>query len=411
MHRVVVTGLGIVSPIGNDSKEVLTSLWRGRSGIVFMPEMQDLGFKCCLYGPVKQLDSSVIGKKGQQTMSEVSKYATVAALEALEDADLDPEDFQRKKTGVIVGTGLGGIGEATRLEQMMASHTSLSRAGASGPVKIMNSTAAVNLAAYLGVEGRAYSLSTACCTGPDNIGHAYEMLKYGLMEVCITGAAEENGWKQVGASFDNSGEMPRTWNDRASQACRPYDRDRQGFVLSAGAGILILETLEHAQRRGARIYAEVIGYGASNDGADMFRPTGQGLKRSIHQALKSASQYGINSFDYINPHGTGTQIGDMVEVQVIKEIFTNGVLVSSTKGLSGHALGATGAQEAVYTLLMLSHDFVAATANLDNISSECTGIGHVQRVREVSLETVMTFNSGLAGTNACLIFRKLLGEA
>ncbi len=407
MHRVVVTGLGIVSPIGNDSEEVLTSLWRGRSGIVFIPEMQDLGFKCCLYGPVGEMDTRWIHKKAQLTMSEVAKYATAAALQALEDAGLDPEDLKTERAGIVVGTGLGGISEATRVERLVATHTSLSRAGATGPVKIMNSTAAANLAAYLGMQGRAYSISTACCTGPDNIGHAYELLKYGLMDLCISGSAEESGWKQVGASFDNSGEMPRAWNDRAAQACRPYDRDRQGFVLSCGAGILILETLESAQRRGARIYAEILGYGSSNDGVDMFRPTGEGLKRAIHQAFNSCSKQRIKDVDYINPHGTGTRIGDMVEVQVIKEIFGETPFVSSTKGLSGHSLGATGAQEAVYTLLMLSQDFVAATANLDNISPECAGIRHVQALQEVDLKTVMTLNSGLGGTNACLIFRKL----
>jgi 3-oxoacyl-[acyl-carrier-protein] synthase-1 len=407
MHRVVVTGLGIVSPIGNNIKEVFGSLRDGRSGIVFIPEMQELGFKCCLYGPVRDLDTSVIRKKAQQTMSDVAKYATVAALEAFRYAGLDPEDLQTERAGILVGTGLGGISEVTRVEQMMAAHTSLTRAGATGPVKIMNSTVAGNLAAYLGVPGRAYSLSSACCTGPDNIGHAYELLKYGQLDVCLAGAAEEDGWKQVGATFDNSMEMPRSWNDRAAQACRPYDREREGFVLSSGAGIVVLETLEHAKQRGARIYAEIIGYGSSNDGADMFRPTGEGLKRAILQTLKSASKQGVESVDYINTHGTGTHIGDRVEVQVVKDIFGEMPLISSTKGLSGHALGATGAQEVVYTLLMLSHNFVSATANLDNISPECTGVRHVQALQEVVLETVMSFNVGLGGTNACLIFKKL----
>lgn len=407
MHRVVVTGIGIVSSIGNNTKEVLRSLRHGSSGIVFIPEMQDLGFKCCLYGPVKQLDTSGIRKKARQNMSEVAKYAAMAALEAIEDADLEKERLQTESAGVIVGTGLGGISEATRSEQMMATHTNLSRAGANGLVKIMNSTAAANLAAYLGVQGRTYSLSASCCTGPDNIGHAFELLKHGLMDLCICGSAEEDGWKQIGASIDNFGDMPRGWNDKATQACRPYDRDRQGFVLSSGAGIVILETLEYAQRRRAKIYAEILGYGSSNDGADMFRPTGKGLKRAVQQALNAAWKRGIKHIDYINPHGTGTQVGDMVEVQVIKEIFGNSSLVSSTKGLSGHSLGATGAQEAVYTLLMLSRDFVVATANLDNISPECQGIRHVQELQRVALQTAMTFNSGLGGTNACLIFQKL----
>lgn len=406
MNRVVVTGLGVVSPIGKNAKEVLISLRDGRSGIVFVPEMQELGFKCCLYGAVKELDTSSIHKKARQTMSEAARYAAVATLEALEDASLALEDLQTDKAGIIVGTGLGGISDVTRIEQMLMIGARLSRAGAKGPVKIMNSTVAANLAAFFKVPGRVYSLSSACCTGLNNSGHAYDLLRHGMLDVCISGAAEETCWKQVGASFDNSGEMPRGWNDRPGQACRPYDRDRQGFVLSSGAGILILETLEHAQRRGARIYAEIVGFGCSNDGADMFRPTGEGLKRAIQQALKSASGQEIAKIDYVNTHGTGTQIGDRVEVQVINEMFGKGPFVSSTKGLTGHALGACGALEAVNTLLMLSHDFVAATANLENIAPDCAGIQHVQERKEVRLETAMKFNSGLGGTNSCLIFKR-----
>ena len=411
MNRVVVTGLGIVSAIGNNAKEVLLSLRQGLSGIIFIPEMKEAGFKCCLYGPVKDLDKRGIPKKAHQTMSNVAEYAAVSAIEALEDAGLIAEDIQTDRAGVFIGTGLGGIGKLTRLEQMITTGTRLSRAGANGPVQIMNSTAAANVAAHFKVPGRVYSLSSACCTGSDNIGHAYDLLRHGMLDICISGAAEENCWKQVGASFDNSGEMARGWNDQPEKGCRPYDRDRQGFILSSGAGILILETLEHAQRRGATIHAEIIGFGSSNDGVDMFRPTGGGLKRAIRQTLKSASEHKIKSIDYINTHGTGTQIGDEVEARVIRELFGKGPLVSSTKGLTGHALGGSSALEAVNTLLMLSHNFVAATANLENIASECEGIRHVQKLKEVGLETAMTFNSGLGGTNACLIFKKFKGKA
>lgn len=407
MNRVVVTGLGIVCAIGNNAEEALLSLQQGHSGIVFIPEMKKVGFKCCLYGPVRNFDNRNIRKKARRTMSNGAEYTMVATLEALEDAGLTEEDIQTERAGVFVGTGLGGIGEMTRIEQMIVRDIRLSRAGANGPVKIMNSTASANVAAYFKVPGRVYSLSSACCTGLDNIGHAYDLLRHGLIDLCISGASEENCWKQVGASFENSGEMPKGWNDRPKQACRPYDRDRQGFVLSSGAGIVILETLEHAQHRGAKIYAEITGFGCSNDGADMFQPTGEGLKRAIQQALKSASEKGIERIDYVNTHGTGTQIGDKIEARVIRELLGKGPLVSSTKSLTGHALGASSALEAVLTLLMLSHNFVAATANLDNISPECRGIQHVQALQEVALETAMTLNSGLGGTNACLIFTKL----
>jgi len=407
MNRVVVTGLGIVSSIGNTTKEVLSSLWHGQSGIVFIPEMQDLGFKCCIYGPVKQLDTSSIRKKALQTMSQAAQYAVVSALEALEDANLCPKGLQTGRVGIIVGTGLGGINEVALAERLLITHKSPSRVGATGPVRIMNSTASGNLAAYFGVQGRTYSLSSACSTGLNNIGHAYELLKFGLLDVCICGAAEEDSWKQLGVSFDNGGAMPRTWNDRPAQACRPYDRDRQGFVMSAGAGILILETMEHAQQRRAPIYAEIVGFGSTNDGADMFEPTGKGLKVAIQQSLSSASRQGIQKIDYINPHGTGTLVGDKVEVRVIKELFGRTPFVSSTKSLTGHGQSAAGAQEAVYTLLMLRHNFVAPTANLHNIAPECTGIRHVQVLNECLLENVMTFNAGLGGTNTCMIFRKL----
>jgi len=337
MNRVVVTGLGIVSSIGNTTKEVLSSLWHGQSGIVFIPEMQDLGFKCCIYGPVKQLDTSSIRKKALQTMSQAAQYAVVSALEALEDANLCPKGLQTGRVGIIVGTGLGGINEVALAERLLITHKSPSRVGATGPVRIMNSTASGNLAAYFGVQGRTYSLSSACSTGLNNIGHAYELLKFGLLDV----------------------------------------------------------------------YAEIVGFGSTNDGADMFEPTGKGLKVAIQQSLSSASRQGIQKIDYINPHGTGTLVGDKVEVRVIKELFGRTPFVSSTKSLTGHGQSAAGAQEAVYTLLMLRHNFVAPTANLHNIAPECTGIRHVQVLNECLLENVMTFNAGLGGTNTCMIFRKL----
>lgn len=407
MNRVVVTGLGIISPIGNNKEEVLSSLWHGRSGIVHIPEMLDLGFKCCLYGPVKEPDISSVHNKSRHTMSEVAQYAVLATLEAMDDARLAPEVLQTERAGVVVGTGLSGISEVARVEQMTMKGAKLSRAGATGPVKIMNSSAAGNLAAYFKVNGRVRSVSTACCTGVDNIGHAFNLLQFGAIDICIAGSAEEDSWRHVGAFFDNSGEMPRAANHRPSQACRPYDKDRKGFVLSSGAGILILETLEHAGRRGAKPYGEIVGYGSANDGADMFRPTGEGLREAISQSLDAASAHGVKDIDYINPHGTGTYIGDMVETEVIREVLGKRPFVSSTKGLTGHALGAAGAVEAVFTLLMMAKNFVAHTANLDNIAQECSGIRHVQNRQERPVNTAMAFNSGLGGTNACLVFKKM----
>jgi 3-oxoacyl-[acyl-carrier-protein] synthase-1 len=228
-----------------------------------------------------------------------------------------------------------------------------------------------------------------------------------MVDLCICGAAEESNWKQVGGFFDNWSGMPFLWNDRPEEACRPYDVQREGTVFSEGAGILILEAMDHARRRGVVPYAEIVGYGAANDGFHMFEPTGEGLSECLRQALAAAAEKGVQRIDYVNSHGTGTKLHDALEVRVIKELFGSACpFVSSTKGLAGHSMGAAGAHEAIFTLLMLSHGFIAPTANLTRIASDCEGVAHVQSLLETSLESVATFNAGLGGTNACLVFRK-----
>jgi 3-oxoacyl-[acyl-carrier-protein] synthase-1 len=408
MKRVMVTGLGILSSIGNHIDDVLAALINSYSGLEFMSELQDLGLKCRVYGPVKGWNSGKLGKRATQTMSTVAQYATVAALDALQDAGLEPKRLQNERTGIVVGTAFGGVSEVFPIEELVLRRKSPSRAGMTGVVKIMNSTASGNLAAYLGVKGHTLSLSSSFASGTDNIGLAYELVKYGVEDVCICGAAEEDCWKQLGVYFDNWGGMPKTWNDRPTQACRPYDREREGFVMSAGAGILVLEAMEHAERRGARIYAEVIGYGSANDGVDMFRPSGMGLKQAIQQALAAASKKGVKTIDYINGHGTGTPLGDRIEVEAIKRVFKSSAPpLSSTKGLAGHGMGATGAQEAVYVLLMLRNNFLAPTANLQNIAQECSGVPHIQSIVEKELRTAMSINVGLGGAASCIIFKKI----
>ncbi len=408
MRRVVVTGMGVVSSIGNSKDEVFQALKEGRSGIEFVLQMKELGFRCQVAGRVKGLDAKLakIGKRPLQTMSEVAKYAAVATLEALEDAKLPHEALGNNRVGVMVGTAFGGINEIPKTEALLRTHKSARRLGATGAVKIVNSTAAINLAAWLGIKGRCYSVSSACSTGTDNIGHGFELIQYGLLDLCICGGAEET-WK-VGAAFlDNLAVMPFDFNDQPKKACRPYDRDRQGIVLSEGAGILILEDLEYAKSRGASIYAEVIGYGSASDGDNMFEPKGTGLKRCLQQALLSAGRDGPLRIEYINPHGAGTKAGDPVEVRVIREVFGEpSPLVSSTKSLTGHSQSATGAHEAIFTLLMLHHGFVVPTANLEHIAPECDGVRHVRSLMEIPLKTAMSFNAGLGGTNACLIFKK-----
>jgi 3-oxoacyl-[acyl-carrier-protein] synthase-1 len=408
MRRVVVTGMGIVSSIGNNKAEVLRSLQESRSGLEGILEMKELGFKCTVGGRVKGLETECLPKRARQTMSAVAQYAAVAALEALNEARVPPAAFLSGRMAVVVGTSFGGIGNPAKADQILLKYKNPSRLGATALVKMMHSTASANLAAWLGIQGRAYSICSSFCSGLDNIGHAYELIAHGAKDFCLAGASEESTWRQIGGFFDNWGGMPSSWNDRPEKACRPYDRDREGTVLSEGAGILILETLESAEARGIKPYAEIVGYGTANDGSDMFQPSGEGLKECLQQALVAAANRGVYAIEYVNSHGTGTKIHDVLEVKVIKEIFgTPSPFVSSTKALSGHSLGATGAHEAIFTLLMLQHRFVAPTVNLDEIGAECTGITHVQSCMDIPLKTALTFNAGLGGTNACLIFHRL----
>jgi 3-oxoacyl-[acyl-carrier-protein] synthase-1 len=360
-------------------------------------------------GRVKRLDDAVarIGKKPLQTMSAVAKYAAVAALEAIEDAQLPRQALRNGRVGVVVGTAFGGVNEVVKAENLLIAHKSPTRLGATGAVKIITSTAATNLAVWLGIKGRCYAVSSACATGTDNIGHGFELIQHGILDLCICGGAEES-WKGAAAYLDNAFVKASDFNEWPNKACRPYDADRQGIIISEGAGILVLEEFEQAVSRGASIYAEVIGYGSANDGDNMFEPMGGGLERCLQEALRAAERDGSVQIDYVNPHGVGTLVGDPVEVQVIRKVLgESSPLVSSTKPLTGHAQSAAGAHEAIFTLLMLHHGFVVPTANLEHVAPECEGINHVPSLVEVPLKTAMSFNAGLGGANACLIFRKL----
>jgi len=407
MRRVLVTGLGIVSSIGNNTDAALRSLRESRSGIEFVPEMKELGFRCHVGGRVKGLDVAWIGRRTLLSMSNVARFAAAAAAEAVQDAKLPPDALKSPRAAIVVGTCLGGVNEIAKAERVLRETHNPLRVGGAGLVRGMHSTAAANLAAWLGVQGRVYSLCSSFSTGTDAIGHAYELIGRGTADVCLCGGAEESSMRQAWGCLDNWGGMPSSRNDRPEKACRPYDQDREGTVLSEGAGILVLEARDHALQRGAHPYAEIVGYGSSNDGFDMFNPSGEGLTECIRQAMAAGHERGVRRIDYINAHGTGTKVHDPLEVQVIKELFgTPSPLVSSTKGLAGHSLGATGAHEAIFTLLMLRHGFVAPTLNLERIAPDCEGVSHVQSLREDPLETAMSFNAGLGGANACLIFRK-----
>ena len=404
-RRVVVTGLGCVSSIGGNAVEVTSALRESRSGMKFVPDMKASGFKCGVYAPVSGWDASALDKKARKTLSRSGEYALAAAIEALADAGLATADVGGQATGIVIGTAFAGLADGVRAQRVLTAQKSPSRAGAIPVVKSMSSTAAGNLAAHLGIRGRAYCLSSACSTGLDAIGHAYELIAFGQQERCLAGASEEEVWRQVGVTYDNWGGMPKTFDDRPTQACRPYDSRREGIVMSEGGAILVLETLEAARRRGARIYAEIVGYGCSNDGKDMFEPSGAGLKRAILQALAAAKSRGAALPEYINTHGGASAVGDPIEIGVLRDVFgPQGPPLSSTKGLTGHAMGATGALEAAYTLLMMRHGFLAPTANLETVDPKCEGVAHIQSVIERRVRASMSFNVGLGGTNSCMVF-------
>ncbi len=409
MRRVVITGLGVVSAIGTNTDEVVKSLRESYSGIVYMPEMEELGYKCCVYAPLPDFDSSFLPRKNKRHMSRTALLACVAAHQAVEDAGLKSNVLTDERTGVIIGTGAGGINEIQLAEDYWGTEETHTKIRAHGIARMMNSTASSNVAILFGCRGRTCSLSAACATGLYNIGHAFNLIRHGIQDVCLCGSAEDDTWRHVGLSADNSDGMPQDFNDRPTEACRPFDRDRQGLVGSAGAGVLTLESLVHAEQRNAEIYAEIIGFGEANDGDNMFIPTGDGLRLAVDQAMCMAGETGAVKIDYINPHGAGTRHGDPIEAQFIRETFREEPLVSSTKSISGHGQGATAAQEAVYTTLMLHHDFVTPTVNLNNIAADCQGINHVLEYQETELRTAMTFNSGLGGSNACLIMSKIPG--
>ena len=323
MRRVVVTGMGIVSCMGNSKEQVLESLRAGRSGLRVVPELQELGFRVPVAGTVNEFEGPKIPNTRRRTMSDVARYATAAALESLEDANLAAESLKSDRVGVVVGTGAGGFNEAARAETLVLEQRSPVRLGAAGPPKIMNSTATLNLAVLLGIKGRCYSVTSACCTGADSIGHGFELIRHGLLDACICGGAEEKGWGGWGffaAGFMNpANPISPDFAGRPALVCRPFDRDRPGVMVpSEGAGVVVLEALERARSRRATAYAEVVGYGSANDGSDMYTPSGEGLKRSVAQAMEYAGPLRI---DYVNPHGAGTTVGDPVDVRVIREVL------------------------------------------------------------------------------------------
>lgn len=402
MKRVVITGLGIVSSLGNSKQEVKDSLFNGKSGISFKQEYADRGMRSHIAGDIKNLDiAELIDRKLLRFMAKGHAYAWLAMQQAIEDAKMGEDLVSNVRTGLIVGAG------GTSTESMLQGTDTLAEKGIRrvGPymvTKTMSSGIAACLATGAKIKGINYGISSACSTSAHCIGAGVEQIQLGKQDVIIAGGGEEEHWT-MSYLFDAMGALSSKYNETPDKASRTYDADRDGFVISGGGGIVILEEYEHAKARGAKIYAEVVGYGATSDGYDMVAPSGEGAERCMNLALD-----GIDHVDYINTHGTSTPVGDTKEVEAIAKVFGSNKFgempaIASTKSLSGHALGAAGVNEAIYTLIMMENDFIAASANVETLDEAATGLPiATKRIDNVKVETAMSNSFGFGGTNATL---------
>ena len=404
MRRVVVTGMGIVSPIGSNVAEVTDSLRAGRSGIVFCPEYAERGFRSHLHGaPTIDMDDK-IDRKLRRFMGDGAAYAYVAMNEAIADAGLSEADVSDERTGLVMGSG-GPSTSALIDAADTARDKGAKRIGPYAVPKAMCSTVSANMATAYHMRGLSYSISSACSTSAHCIGNGAELIQWGKQDVVFAGGGEELHWSLT-VLFDAMGALSSKYNDSPERASRPFDTDRDGFVIAGGAGVVVLEELERAQARGAKIYGEVVGYGATSDGVDMVAPSGEGAMRCMRLATAGL---GNTKVDYINAHGTSTPAGDMTERKAIQEVFgAHKPKISSTKSLTGHSQGATGAHEAIYSLIMLNNDFIAASANVENLDPEAGDAEIVtKRIDDAGLNCVLSNSFGFGGTNATLAFKRL----
>jgi 3-oxoacyl-[acyl-carrier-protein] synthase-1 len=405
MKRVVVTGMGIVSSIGNNTQEVLASLREARSGIVRADRYAELGFRCQVHGAPDIDVESMIDRRAMRFHGGGTAWNHVAMDQAIRDGGFEPDDVSNERTGMIMGSG----GPSTRTIVEAADITRTKGPKRVGPFavpKAMSSTASATLATWFKIRGVNYSISSACATSNHCIGNAYETIQLGKQDVIFAGGCEELDWT-LSVLFDGMGAMSTHFNDRPAVASRAYDKDRDGFVIAGGAGVVALEELEHARARGARIYGELVGYGATSDGFDMVSPSGEGAARCMKIALQTVGE----PVDYINPHATSTQIGDLKEIEAIREVFGDKTPpISGTKSLTGHSLGATGVQEAIYCLLMMQNGFIAKSANIDELDPAFADVPIVrERIDDIELNTVLSNSFGFGGTNASLVFQRYAG--
>lgn len=405
MRRVVVTGMGIVSSIGNTTQEVLASLREAKSGISFAEDYAKLGFRCQVQGAPSLDVEGIVDRRALRFHGGGTAWNHVAMDQAIRDAGLEADEVSNERTGIIMGSG----GPSTRAI-VEAADTARSkgpkRVGPFAVPKAMSSTASATLATWFKIKGVNYSISSACATSNHCIGNAYEIIQLGKQDIIFAGGCEELDWS-LSVLFDAMGAMAARYNDRPAEASRAYDVNRDGFVIAGGAGVLVLEELEHARARGARIYGEIVGYGATSDGYDMVAPSGEGAVRCMRMALADVNI----PVDYINPHATATPVGDLKEIEAIREVFGAGDKcppISATKSLTGHSLGAVGAQEAIYSLLMMNNGFICESAHIDELDPALADMPIVRsRIDNAEIGCVLSNSFGFGGTNATLVLKRL----
>jgi 3-oxoacyl-[acyl-carrier-protein] synthase-1 len=408
MRRVVVTGLGIVSPIGNDAAEVDASLRAGRSGIVFAPDYAEHGFRSQVHGLPRITLEEHIDKRDLRFMGAGAAYNFIAMAQAVRDAGLSPQEVSNPRTGLVVGSGGPSTANLFAAHQIVIEKGAPKRMGPFMVTRCMSSTNSACLATPFGIKGVNYSITSACATSAHCIGHGAELIQMGKQDIVFAGGGEELDWT-LSCLFDAMGAMSSKYNDAPETASRPFDATRDGFVIAGGGGVLVLEELEHARARGARIYAELTGYGATSDGHDMVAPSGEGGERSMRLALSTLPAG--RQISYVNAHGTSTPAGDVTEMDALRRIFGEGHVppVSSTKSLTGHSLGATGVHEAIYSLLMMQGGFIAASANVTTLDPAIRPGEVATEARfGVKLDSVLSNSFGFGGTNASLVFSALL---
>jgi 3-oxoacyl-[acyl-carrier-protein] synthase-1 len=401
MRRVVITGQGIVSSLGNNLADVEHSLREGRSGLRFNPTYAERGLRCQVSGRPDLALESAVDRRTLRFMGDAAAYAWLSMKQAAEQAGLEPAQMSNPRTGLVAGSG-----GASSFNQVWAADTlrakGIKRVGPFMVTRTMGSTVSACLATSFGIKGVNYSISSACATSAHCIGHAAQLIGWGQQDVVFAGGGEEESW-ELSLLFDAMGAMSTAFNDRPEQASRAFDVARDGFVIAGGGGMLVLEALEHAQARGATIYAELVGYGATSDGHDMVAPSGEGAVRCMQQALSTVR----TPVDYINAHGTSTPVGDVAELGAVRTVFGERVpSISSTKSLSGHSLGAAGVQEAIYSLLMMQGGFAAASAHIQTLDPAAEGLPVLRQRLDQPLTTVMSNSFGFGGTNASLVFSR-----